>query len=549
VLESSPFSSFNPAATGNGSETNNRIDFATHSGFNSVDDKLKLVKNESFGKYQKVSDNPLTIKYTINAGVQWSDGEPVSAADLMLQWAAESGYFDSATLKDGKVTKGTRYFDPAGGTTSLAQAGLPVVGDDGTSLTLSYATPPADWETALGSPVSIPAHIVAVRAGLKDASALSDLFKAVPKGDVGKPLPADPTLAKVAGFWNTGFNTTTMPDPTLALSNGPYLVQGIDPGRELVLTRNVDFAWGAKPVLDTITVNYAATTDAKVTALLDGTADIISPVNSLELYAQLKDSTKAKVNIDQGQSLDFDQAILNFKGVFASPDLRKAFLKTIPRKDLVDTLIKPMDANAVPFNSFLFAAVQTPYKEAVGSNGSPGFGAVDIPGAKGLLGTATPKVRILYNKADSASTEEFNQIAASAALAGFKVADAGTAPKNLGQAIKSGAFDVLLSTAAINPLGAGGVKERFGTGQPGNVNGYSNPVVDQLVAQLVTEPDTAKQNALKVQIERLVWEDAYGLPLFLHIGINASSTHADGVAYSPVPVGVWWNAWNWKYTK
>ena len=45
---------------------------------------------------EKVSDNPLTVKYTINEGVKWSDGTPVTAADLVLQWAAFSGYYDDA---------------------------------------------------------------------------------------------------------------------------------------------------------------------------------------------------------------------------------------------------------------------------------------------------------------------------------------------------------------------------------------------------------------------------------------------------------------------
>ena len=41
------------------------------------------------------SEDPLTVTYTVNDGVEWSDGEPVDASDLLLDWAVESGYFST----------------------------------------------------------------------------------------------------------------------------------------------------------------------------------------------------------------------------------------------------------------------------------------------------------------------------------------------------------------------------------------------------------------------------------------------------------------------
>src|SRR6185312_10217786 len=51
VLESAPFTSFNDASVTGKTPTNTRISWATHTGFNTVDDALKIVKNEDFGKY------------------------------------------------------------------------------------------------------------------------------------------------------------------------------------------------------------------------------------------------------------------------------------------------------------------------------------------------------------------------------------------------------------------------------------------------------------------------------------------------------------------
>lgn len=555
VLEAAPFTSFNAASVTGKTATNTRVDAATHSGFNTVDSDLKIVKNEQFGKYEKVKDNPLTIKYTINEGVQWSDGEPVTADDLMLQWAAMSGWYNDSVLdKNFAVTSGTAYFHSAGDHSGLAQTERPVISDDGKSLTLIYTKPFSDWETAMGSTVSIPAHIVAVRAGLADAPALSRVLASVPKGDPAKQTRPDPTLRKVADFWNTGFDSRSMPDPTLALSNGPYLVKGITADKELVLTRNVDYAWGTVPKLDTLTVKYQADPDKQIAALEAGTADVISPATNAERVSALDALKPAGVQLQQGSGLGFDQVVLNFKGALAAPDLRQAFLHTVPRQQIIDEVAKPLDANAEVLNSFVFAPVQVPYKESSASNGSKEFaaGALDSDGiaqAKEQLKGAKPTVRVLYNKDDAERVAQYQLIAESAAEAGFSVTDAGKNAKEWVAALKSGTFDVALYGWSRNAAGSAQVPQIFRTGAASNFNNFSNTVVDQLTDQLALEPDPAKQNALKMQIDKLVIEAGYGLPLFQRATLSASGEHVSGVAHSPLEIGPWQSIAQWAYVK
>ena len=564
VLEAAPFTSFNAASVTGQTATNTKIDAATHSGFNTVDSDLKIVKNEQFGTYEKVKDNPLTVKYTINDGVQWSDGAPVTADDLMLQWAALSGWFNDAILdKNFSVTSGTAYFHSAGDHSALAQTERPVIGDDGKSLTLTYTTPFSDWETALGSTVSIPAHIVAVRAGLADAPALSSALQSVKKGDPSKQVQPDPTLRKVADFWNTGFDTRSMPNPSLALSNGPYLVKGITADQELVLTRNADYAWGEIPKLDTLTVKYESDTDKQIAALQAGTADVISlgatQISAARISAlgALKDDG---VQLQQGQGLGFDQVVLNFRGVLAPPDLRQAFLHTVPRQEIIDEVAQPLLAGADAetaaevLNSFVFRPVQTPYRESSGSNGTKEFAPdkVDTEGieqAKELLDGATPTVRILYNQDDPERVAQYQLIADSAAKAGFTVTDAGKNAKEWVAALKSGAFEVALYGWTSNPAGSVQVPQIFRTGAASNFNNFSNTVVDQLTEQLAGEPDAAKQDALKMQIDKLVVEAGYGLPLFQRTTLSASGKHVTGVAHSPLDIGPWQSIAAWAYVK
>ncbi len=62
-------------------------------GFGDVIDG-EFVADESFGVVTIVADDPFTVRYDL-AEPAWSDGIPLDAADLLLGWAAASGYFDS----------------------------------------------------------------------------------------------------------------------------------------------------------------------------------------------------------------------------------------------------------------------------------------------------------------------------------------------------------------------------------------------------------------------------------------------------------------------
>lgn len=549
VAETTAFSSFNANSSTGSSSTNARIDYATHTGFYRLDSSLHVVRNEDFGTFEKTSDDPLTVKYTLKDGVQWSDGAPVNANDLFLAWAALSGYYDDDTLDARqKVASGTSYFKAADSSSPLAQTGLPETGDDGRSLTLTYTKPTADWETAFGALIDVPAHIVAAKAGLKDDDALTALFQNVPRGNPLKPVRPNPELRKVADFWNTGFDTKSMPDPSLALSNGPYVVKSIAADRSLVLTRNADYDWGPPAHLDTITVRYMPA-GAQLTALQTGEADVVTPPATGETFTALAAMKAAGVQVQQGQTLGVDQVAVNFKGSLAKADFRQAFLKTVPREDILDKLVRGMDPQAKALDSQMFLPAQSAYAEATRTNGSSAFQDADLDGARKLLGTATPTVRILYDKDDSNRRAAYELIAASAAEAGFKVVDGGKARSAWLAPLLAGQYDVAIFGLTRPEAGVQQILQVFRTAGAANTNHFSSPVADQLLAELATTTDKAKQDALKVQLDKLVWDSFYGLPLFQNVGVSATSRAVTGTSYSPAAVGVWWNVWDWRQGK
>ncbi|MER1996268.1 MAG: ABC transporter family substrate-binding protein [Arthrobacter sp.] len=551
VVEVNAFSSFNSNTANGNVDINGKIAYATHSGFNYITDELEVEPLEDFGTYEKVSEDPLTIKYTVNEGVNWSDGEPVDADDLMLLWAVNSGHFNDATLnEEGETVSGTTYFDYAGDTSGLSLTDVPEIGDDGRSITMTYSEPFADWEVAFGAMtdggVSTPAHVVAEKAGLADGDALIELIQNTPAGDPANPAPVNEELKAVADFWNTGFDTKSLPsDASLYLSNGPFIVSEIDPENSMTLTRNEDYNWGPEPKIDEIIVRYIGDAPAQVQALKNGEVDIIAPQASADTVDQLE--AIDGVTINSGNQLSYDHVDLNFSGVFADENVRTAFMKVIPRQAIVDSIVKKLNPDAAPLDSQIFLSDQDGYEESAANNGSAEFAEVDIEGAKELLAGATPEVRIMYNKDNPNRSDAYTLIAQSASEAGFKVVDGGLGASDWGSALGTGTYDASIFGWINSGVGVTGVPQLFKTGAASNYSGFSNAEADALMDQLILETDTEKQKELQIQIDKLIWDSSFGLPLFQSPGVDAHSDSIGGIdSYMPNQTGVWWNFWEWE---
>jgi peptide/nickel transport system substrate-binding protein len=552
VVEVNAFSSFNSGTAEGNVDINGKIAYATHSGFFYIDNNLEVVRNEDFGTYEMLSEDPLTVKYTVNEDVKWSDGEAVDAGDLMLAWAVGSGHFnDSKADEEGNVTSGTTYFNYAGDTTGLGLTDVPEIGEDGRSITIEYSEPFADWEIALGSMseggLGMPAHVVAEKGGLADEDALVELLQTAPEGDPENPEDR-PELQKVAEFWNTGFDTKSLPDdPSLYLSNGPFIASAIDPDKSMTLVRNEDFSWGPEPKVDEITVRYIGEAPAQVQALQNGEVDIIAPQASSDTVKQLE--AIDGITVDRGNQLAYDHIDLNYSGVFKEASVREAFMKTVPRKQIVDAVVGELNPDAEPLDSQLFLADQAGYEEAASTNGSEKYAEVDIAGAKKLLNGATPKVRIMYNKDNPNRLDAYTLIAESAEKAGFKVVDGGLGASDWGGALGGGTYDATIFGWISSGVGVSSVPQIFKSGSSSNFNKFSDKDADKLMEQLIRETDQEKQKDLQVQIDKHIWDSFYGLPMFQSPAVDAYSDRVTGVKFMPNQTGVWWNVWEWELAK
>ena len=544
IAETNELSSFNPdSATGN-VDINAQIDYFTQSSFFYLDTVPEVVYDEGFGTVELVSDDPLTVKYTINEGVTWSDGVAIDADDMLLSWASGSGYYDDASYNDdGEIVSGNVYFSPAGSTSGIDLTAFPELGDDGRSMTLTYSEPFADWN--LISPVGVPAHVVAENAGI-DPEGVVAFFEGLPEGDEAAPAEANAELRAMADFWNSGFDTATLPgDASLYLASGPYIVDEWDAGQSVVLVANESYTGDLKPAFEQVVVQFIPDATAQVQALENGEVDIINPQASADTLASLEGI--AGVDVKTGDTGSYDHIDLNFSSpVFQDENVREAFLKTIPREQILDALIRPLDPEAEVLNSqTLFPGVPG-YDEAVAANGSDAYAEVDIEGATALLGGATPTIRLAYNNANPNRVDAFLSIQASAAEAGFIIEDGGLGSEAWGAALSvTDSWDAFIFGWSTVGVGVVGNDQLFGSTGGGNFGKYSNAEADALMQELAVTVDSGEQLDIILQVENLIWADKFGLPLYISPGVQAIGPNVTGVEYNAWQTGPIWNYWEW----
>ena len=541
LAETNELSSFNPNTPQGNLDINSKVNYATHDTFAYINDKMEIVPNEGFGKMEKVSDDPLTVKYTLNDGLKWSDGEAITTDDLLLGWAIASGYFDDATFNDdGEVTSGTQYFTIAGSTVGVNDTEVPEVSDDKKSLTLTYGTPFVDWN--LVWLLDQPIHVVADKAGVT----VDDLVEAItttPKGDPDAPTEPNATLKAAADFWNTGFDVTSLPDdPSLYLSNGPFIVKSWEPTQSMTLVANPEYTGDHNPAFSTLVFRFVGDSQAQVTALQNGEVDIINPQaggDTLTLLEGLEG-----IQILSGPQLAYDHVDISFKGEFADPAVREAFMKVIPRQQIVDTVIKPVNPDAEVLNSQIYVTSQTePYAKTIKTNGSDAYADVDVEGAKTLLAGKTPTVRILYNINNPNRVAAFEAIQATAQEAGFVVQDVGR--EDWGAQLGSDIYDVSIFGWISPGVGNASIPQIFASFGGGNYNGINVPEIDQLANDIQVMTDPADVEAANIQVDKLVFESFYGLPLFQSPGLEAHTDRVKGVTFMANQTGPVWNFWEW----
>ncbi len=562
VAWNQPLYSFNSSTSSGNATANAVILYLTQQSFNYYNSDLELVDNEAFGTMELVSEEPQTVKYTVADDVTWSDGVAVDAVDLLLNWAALSGYYNEVTFADvdfdeetGAVTPQSDviYFDSVVAGTAISDTEVPDVSDDMKEMDLTYTVQTIDWQLNMTG-AGVPAHVVGQRAlGIEDPEeAKTAVYDAIMNED-------HDALVKIANVWNLDFDIVEMPaeeDLNLLVGNGAYEVTEFVQDEYITLVAREDYSAGPAPSVETITVRWIPDALAAVQALQNGEVDLIQPQATADILEALNaidgvtvetndEAVYEHIDLNMANGGPFDPATYGGDAETAKA-VRQAFITGIDQQEIIDKLIAPLNPEAAPLQSQQFLASDSNYAAAVESNGSDQYGQGDLEGAKAILDAAGVEypidVNVLYALGNTRREQEF--VIYQEQLAGvFNLIDGGN--ESWGSLLGTPEYDAWFfgwQSTSTSPLGNEGI---FRSDGGSNFTGYANDTVDALYDELGSEFDVEAQVELQKQIDAELWADAYGITVFQFPGVTAHDSEMTGVDTSALSPTIFWNYWEW----
>ena len=491
--------------------------------------------NEWFGSYEVTSEDPLTVEYTISDEAVWSDGTPVTANDYLLVWASSN-----PESLGGVDTLG---FDPVSDTFGAYVPDGLETEVDSKEFTIVYPEPYPDWELVVSG--AHPSHVVAEQSGMEPG----ELAQAILDGD-------GETVAQASEFWNTGwvFNDYEIPDESIVPSSGPYTLQGSvwEKDLSLSLVPNEEF-YGPAPATENLTFKFADP-GTHVQALQNGDINVIEPQATVDTMDQLAGMGDTVTTLT-GDEMTWEHLDFNFgEGSVFSDDegglaAREAFAMCVPRQQIVQNLIQPINPEAEVMNLREKFPFQPDYQEVLSAAYDGQYDEVDIEGAAAKLeeaGLETPvEVRIGYSAPNPRRTDEVTAIKASCDEAGFDIVDAGDSTFfQQGGPLETGDWEVALFAWAGSGQIASG-QPIYSTGGGQNYGGFSNEEVDAAWDELASSNDEAVHLEQIKKIEKLLWDELYGIPLFAHPGVIGHDASLENVRHNSTQTGVAWNAEQW----
>ncbi len=578
IVTSNELSGLNSSVSGYNLTINGDVGYLSGNGFNYYDNQPALQKNPALGSYKIVSKKPFKVQYTINKGRVWSDGTPITGVDLLLSHVVSSTSFSvAANLGDPNDAEQVPAFDSLGygGAYDEHHVGLPTLSADKMSVTIEYDTQIPDWEIA--GPGPSPVHTLVLMAeGKNKLQSVAANQAARAKFEKAFYSYSGKFLKGLGAIWSKSYNINKVDsstNPLLLVSNGAYLVKSITPGQGISMVRNPRYNSGPKLEGDIKSVQFRYIKDgtAAAQALRNKEIDIYSGQPTADSVALLKSIPTAKViGVNEGCYEHIDVNVgptfgteFKYDGLFAgnsqkAKDLRTAFLLAWPRQQIVDTIIKPINANAVLMNTLTVLPSDKRAESIMKASGvMTKFGGTQEEREKKALAlvqkhfpntsASAPTVDVtLVHSANNARRAAEAQLGkAAVAKAGFNLkAEAKTNWSSYG--IISGDYDAEFfawcktSTSAAQPVGTYATEE--------NYQGYSNKKIDDIFAKLKAKAYSFEEvGKMYGEVEKELIEDSVTLAIFQFPGVTGVNKDLKGVKPGILSPLLVWNYWEWKY--
>ena len=575
--ETNPITGLNCGLSATNSTTCSAVSYLQGAGFNYYNNKKELIRNTVFGSYKVVKNSATDFRtqWTVNPGRVWSDGTPITGEDLLLTHVLSSNAYSIAAGLGDPEGKDAPAFNGLGysGVYDANIVGEPTLSADKMTVTLRFKKRIANWDLYGVGPS--PVHTLVLMAEGKEKLGTVAENEAARDRFVKAFRDKDTALLKKMGkVWTDDYTITTVNDktnPLLLVGNGGFQLESAVAKTSVTLKKNPKYNSGPamSGSVDTVVFKFIGDGTAAAQALANGELDVYSGQATADGVAKLK--AIKNVNVVGKDEVAYEHWDLHYDtapdeapytGLFSVKDgarskaLRKAFLLALPRQEMMEKLIAPINGETEPIRSTWLAPGSAAYDKLVAANGSAfysrGTQASRNKSALALVRKWYPnalknplKVRVLVPGNNPRRASEFALAKANLAKVGFDlVGEVRTDwPSKLGNSDYDAYFFAWVANAVTQRQSA----PVFECDGPNNILGYCNKAVDAIIATL---DSPLSENALVnkyIQIERLVNADAVTIGVFIHPGVVAVNKDLKNVKPGPLSPTMVWNYWEWTY--
>jgi peptide/nickel transport system substrate-binding protein len=576
IHDTNSLTGFNSSTPDTNLTINAAVGYLTGMGFNYYDDKKNVIQNKTFGSYKVVKNGAtdFRVQYTVEKGRVWSDGTPITAVDLLLSHVLSSNAYSKAAGLGDPDSDNVPSFNSNGygGTYNDNIVGQPVLSADKMSVTLQYKKKIANWD--LFGPGPSPVHtLVLISEGKKGLQSVKDNEAARDRFLAAYNSKNTAVLKAIGKVWSEAYNITEVNDKTnelLFVGNGGFTVESAVTKSSVTLKKNPKYNSG--PALsgsvDTVIFKFISDGTAASQALANGELDIYAGQATADAVAALKKISNVTVKGGiQSCYEHWDTRVSNapgqadYNGIFKGhggkgADLRKAFLLSIPREEITEKLIRPINPDAVVLGSTFLSPGETGYDRLVANNGSSFYvGSQDALNAKALrlvkkhFPSASPsnpvKVKVLVPGNNPRRAAEFALAKANAIKAGFDLqgdVQASWSPK-----IQLSEYDAMFFAYCQTAASQTGTNANFKLGGGNNRTGVNLPTLDAILDKLQVPMDNRTLVSTVIQAERIIHNEGLTSGVFLHPAVTAVNKNLKGIKPSPLSDDVVWNWWEWGY--
>jgi peptide/nickel transport system substrate-binding protein len=459
-----------------------------------IDDGLQSQPNLASASYTRRP--PFTLVYRIRPEARWSDNVPITARDFIFTLDAIRKYGDPNARRFHAVIRSARVVDSK-----------------------------------------------TVRVVLRSRfAAWRDLF--------GFVLPAHALRGEdLSRIWSDRIDN---PKTGAAIGSGPFLVERLERGKQLVLRRNPNY-WGPhRAYLDRLAVRFRSPASDPTEDLRSGELHVAQGV-APALIGPLR-GTGLRVSVTPATGFEHFDLRIGGRGhpALKKKLVRRALALAINRNAIVRQVVGDIDPNARPLESAVVLE-RSRYYERNWSRyryrPSEARRLLEQAGCRrasdGVYSCAGERLSLRFVTNADAPTRAriLSLVQVQLRAAGIEAVPEYAPPSVfLNQMLPQGDFDAALFSFGFQ-VDSAGVGDIYGCGRPGNFTGYCQRLVTADLDQADRILDASQRARVLNRVDRWLASDVPVIPLYQFRFTAAQAQSVRGYVLSPF--NSFWNSENW----